>query len=73
MVSPPTNDRIPAKSTGGEKSSPTFTAANADPQNSTSKTNAGTMKRRLPKIGTACFTSRMDREPELRRPCKGTT
>src|SRR5215210_5376909 len=50
IASPPIRLRSPAKSTGGEKSSPTFTTANADPQKSTSNENASTTKRRLPKI-----------------------
>src|ERR687885_1288143 len=50
IASPPIRLRSPAKSTGGEKSSPTFTTAKADPQKSTSNENASTTKRRLPKI-----------------------
>src|SRR5918997_432899 len=50
IATPPSRLRSPAKRTGGEKSSPTFTTANADPQNSTSNENASTTKRRLPKI-----------------------
>src|SRR5918997_3046191 len=50
IASPPSRLRSPAKRIGGEKSSPTFTTANADPQKSTSNENASTTKRRLPKI-----------------------
>src|SRR5918992_4853466 len=49
IASPPSRLRSPAKRIGGEKSSPTFTTANADPQKSTSNENASTTKRRLPK------------------------